>query len=176
MPIRIDEPWLAFLRDVGRALDESVEVHCLGGFVLAVLWGLPRPTGDVDFIGIRPSHAGAALLKIAGADSALAEKHRVHFQWVTIAAFPDGYETRLIDITPGGSGNLGLKALEVHDVVLAKLSRNSARDRADVEFLARRGALDRRTLSERFETELRPYVLNEARERLTLELWLGEFF
>ena len=69
-----------------------------------------------------------------------------------------------------------LKALEVHDVVLAKLSRNSPRDRADVEYLAKKGVLDRRRLEERFETELRPYLLNENRETLTLELWLAEFF
>jgi len=66
--------------------------------------------------------------------------------------------------------------MEVHDVTLAKLSRNSPRDRADVEFLAKEGTLDGRLLKERFETELRPYLLNEAREALTLELWLGEFF
>jgi hypothetical protein len=57
-----------------------------------------------------------------------------------------------------------------------QLGRNSPRDRSDVEFLARKGALDRRLLESRFEAALRPYVLNEARESLTLELWLGEFF
>jgi len=30
-------------------------------------------------------------------------------------------------------------------------------------------------LKERFEADLRPYPLNEARETLTLELWLDEF-
>ena len=49
-------------------------------------------------------------------------------------------------------------------------------DRSDVEFLTRKGALDRRLLEERFEAELRPYVLNEAREQTTLRLWLDEFF
>ena len=67
-------------------------------------------------------------------------------------------------------------ALEVHDLVLAKLGRNSPRDRSDVEFLARKGALDRKLLENRFETELRPYLLNEARESLTMKLWLEEFF
>jgi hypothetical protein len=49
MPDRIREPWLSFLRNLDQALKETVEVHCLGGFALGVLWGLPRPTGDVDF-------------------------------------------------------------------------------------------------------------------------------
>lgn len=47
---------------------------------------------------------------------------------------------------------------------------------ADVEFLARRGVLDRRVLENRFEAELRPYVLNEARHVAALRLWLDEFF
>jgi len=176
MAIRILNPWLRFLRDVDRALKEAVEVHCLGGFVLSVLWGLPRPTADVDVIEIRPHHAGEALLRIGGQGSALAEKHQIHFQRVTVAEYPEGYEGRLIDMTPPGFRRLKLKALEAHDVVLAKLSRNSARDRADVEYLTRKGVLDRHRLEERFEVELRPYLLNEKRETLTLELWLAEFF
>ena len=50
------------------------------------------------------------------------------------------------------------------------------RDRADVEFLSRKGALDRQILQERFDSELRPYVLNEKRDLLTLGLWLDELF
>jgi hypothetical protein len=61
-------------------------------------------------------------------------------------------------------------------VVLAKLSRNSPRDRADVEYLVRKGALDSRRLKERFESELRPHPFNEERETRTLELWLDEYF
>jgi hypothetical protein len=175
MPARIRQPWITFLREVDRALDESVEVHCLGGFVLSVLWGLPRPTGDVDFIEVRPGTAGEKIIAVAGEGSALAKKHQLKFQRVTIAAYPEGYESRLVDITPRGFRRLRLRAFEVHDVVLAKLSRNSPRDRADVEFLARRGALDRRRLEDRFRAELRPYVLDEARETLTLQLWLEEF-
>lgn len=151
-------------------------MHCLGGFVLAVVWRLPRPTGDIDFIEVRPSAAGEELLRIAGAGSPLATKHHLQFQRVTVAEYPEGYEGRLIDITPRGIHKLRIMALEVHDVALAKLSRNSPRDRADVEFLAKEGALDGRRLKERFDTELRPYLLNEARGAQTLELWLAEFF
>lgn len=118
MPNRIKEPWFSFLRDVDRALGEPVEVHCLGGFVLAVLWDLPRPTGDVDFIEVRPGTAGEDLLRTAGEGTALAEKHHLHFHRVTIAEYPEDYERRLNDITPRGLRRLKLKALEVHDVVL----------------------------------------------------------
>jgi len=143
---------------------------------MAVLWELPRPTGDIDFIEAAPANAASELLGIAGEGSELASRYKLHFHRVTVAEFPEDYASRLVDITPGGLGHLRLLALEVHDLALAKLGRNSPRDRWDVKFLAEQGALDRRLLQERFESELRPYVLNEVRERLTLELWVEEFF
>jgi len=36
--------------------------------------------------------------------------------------------------------------------------------------------IDPRLLEQRFEVELRPYVLNEARHAAALELWLSECF
>ena len=176
MRVEIQEPWLGFLSEVDQALTQSVEIHCLGGFVLSVLWELPRPTGDVDFIEIHPGDAGSELQAIAGEGSELASRYHLHFHQVTVAEYPEAYATRITKITPPKFRRLHLMALEVHDLVLAKLSRNSPRDRSDVEFLARKGALDRKLLENRFETELRPYLLNEARESLTMRLWLEEYF
>lgn len=82
----------------------------------------------------------------------------------------------MIEITPAGLLRLRLQSLDAHDIALAKLGRNSARDRSDIGFLVKCGALDAATLEDRFERELRPYVLNEERSRTTLELWLEEFF
>jgi hypothetical protein len=59
---------------------------------------------------------------------------------------------------------------------LAKLRRNSARDRADVKCLVDKGAIDRQVLQERFASELLPYALNEKRHTEALHLWLVEFF
>lgn len=176
MPDKFLTPWLGFLRDVDRTLNRRVEVHCLGGFVLAVLWELPRPTGDVDFVEIEPSDAGQDLLRIAGEGSEMARRHSLHFHRVTIAEFPEGYASRLIDLTPRGFKRLRIRAFEIHDLVLAKLGRNSARDRADVEFLVRKGFVDQDVLQKRYEAELRPYVLNEDRHTMTLQLWLDAFF
>ncbi len=176
MPIRIEEPWLSFLSDVDQALKEPVEVHCLGGFVLSILCGLPRYTGDVDFIEVRPASANDKLLEIAGEGTELGERHHLHFHRVTVGEYPESYESRLIDITPKRFHHLRLRALEVHDVVLAKVARNNPRDRADVEFLAERGVLDRKLLMERFEHELCAHLLNKERGVRTLELWLEEFF
>ena len=176
MPTTIAEPWLSFLAEVDRRLEHAVELHCLGGFVLAVLWGLPRPTGDIDFIECRPASASAAVQEIAGEGSELDRRFRIHVHDVGVAEYPADYVSRLVDITPEGFARLRLRALEVHDVVLTKLGRNGPRDRADVEFLARRGAIDPRILAERFEHEFGPYALNEDRSRTTLELWIEEFF
>ena len=65
MPPKIPPPWLDCLRDVDCVLGRSIEVHCLGGFVLGVLHDLPRPTGDVDFVEIAPAEAAEELLRIA---------------------------------------------------------------------------------------------------------------
>jgi hypothetical protein len=176
MPDEYLRPWIGFLRDVDHALSRPVEVHCLGGFVLAVRWGLPRPTGDVDFVEIKPADAGQDLLRIAGEGSEIAGKHHLHFHRVSIAEYPEGYASRLTNLSPRGFKRLRLRAFEVHDLVLAKLGRNSARDRADVEFLVRNGRLDPDVLRERYNTELHPYVLNEDRHTMTLGLWLDEFF
>jgi len=176
MPGKILDPWLSFLRDVDKELTQPVEVHCLGGFVMNVLWELPRPTGDVDIIEITPRTSLQHLLDIAGEGSNLARRYNLRFHLVTVAQYPEGYVSRLTDITPDRLKDLSLKALEIHDLVLAKLSRNSPRDRADVEYLVGKGALNRQVLEERFNTELRPYVLNEERETTTLKLWIAEFF
>src|SRR6266704_1058218 len=157
MPVEIPEPWLTFLQDVDRALNRPVEVHCLGGFVLGVQWGFPRPTGDVDFVDVAPAGALHELLAIAGEGSGIARKHGLHFHCAKIAEYPEGYASRLIDLTLERFSKLRLLAFEAHDLVLAKLGRNSARDRADVEFLVREGVIDRQVLEKRFELELRPY-------------------
>lgn len=176
MRTEIPDPWLGFLRDVDRTLTAPVEVHCAGGFVLAVLWNLPRPTGDVDFIDADPREAGSHLIRIAGEGTELARTHGIYFHCVTVAECPEAYVSRLVDVTPRGFKRLRVRALEVHDLVLAKLGRNSARDRADVGFLISKGVLDRQVLKERFEAELRPYVLNETRHTDALNLWLDTLF
>ena len=46
----IPEPWQSFFSDIDASLHEDVELHCLGGFVVTVLYDLARPTADVDLI------------------------------------------------------------------------------------------------------------------------------
>ncbi len=168
--------WSAFLKEVDELLAAPVQLHCLGGFVLAATYGLPRPTGDLDYITAIPLHGLPNLEETAGRDSGLARKHKLYFQHVTVADVPEDYEGRLIQLFPGRFSRLGLRALEVHDLTLAKLVRNSPVDLEDAKFLANAGKLDAGILKERYEQELRPNLANETRHDLTLRLWLDACF
>ena len=58
-------PWRASLVDVDRQLPRPIAIHCLGGFVAALYYDLPRPTNDLDYIEMVPHDAMAALQEIA---------------------------------------------------------------------------------------------------------------
>lgn len=49
-------PWSAFLDELDQAISEPIELHCVGGFVVSLLYGLPRPTGDVDYVAAIPRY------------------------------------------------------------------------------------------------------------------------
>lgn len=166
--------WPAFLSELDKRLSAPVELHCLGGFVLAVLYGVPRPTGDLDFIAAVPRDAAAAVELLAGRDSKLALKHKVYAQQVGVTDLPESYTERLVDLNLG-LHNLNLKVLEVYDLVLSKLTRNSPKDREDVKYLATKLRLSFRTTMERFAIEMKPWIPNLDRHELTLKLW-QEYF
>lgn len=168
-------PWDKFLSEFDRVLSRRVELHCLGGFVLGALYGRPRPTGDIDYIAALPGEEVKTVQALAGPESMLAKKYGVHVQYVTIADVPDDYEQRLVAIFPQQFKNLRLFALDPHDIVLSKLTRNSAVDDEDIRFLVQRGVLDPTVLQERYARELRPKITNEQRHDTTLKLWLDYF-
>jgi hypothetical protein len=88
-----------------------------------------------------------------------------------LEAYPEDYEERLAEMFPGAFRNLRLLALDPHDLVLAKLRRNSQRDREDVLHLAGAVPLSIPTLRARYE-QMRPLLGNPEREDLTLKLWI----
>src|SRR5215469_13086877 len=153
--------WRTFLQELDAQLPVPVELHCFGGFVLAVCYGLPRPTGDVDYIMATPRAAAASIELLAGEESELSKRHRLHFQRVTIADVPEDYDQRLVPIFPKDFSKLRLLAFEVHDIVLAKLSRNHPKDLEDAQFLAKAGWLDPDILRQRYRKELRPNLAND---------------
>jgi hypothetical protein len=173
MPPSIPKPWDAFLTELDQALKEPVELHCIGGFVAALLYGTTRPTADVDVLEVRPPAVKGRLVQLAGLHSALHKKHKVHLQQVTVlGSYPEHYETRLTEMFPGALVRLRLFALDPYDLALTKLERNIQRDREDVLNLAKSVPLDTAVLRKRYEDEMRPSLGNPDREDLTLRLWI----
>jgi hypothetical protein len=138
LPERMPEPWNAFFTELDSKLTEEVHLHCLGGFVISVCYGLERPTNDVDFISLHPNDQREVILTLAGEGSSLWRKHGVYLQCVTVSNLPEGYEERLIEMFPATFRNIHLYALDPYDLALSKIDRNIQRDRDDVKHLSRR--------------------------------------
>lgn len=168
----VPAPWAPFLADLDAHLTEPTELHCLGGFVVSIVHGLERPTADIDVLASTSGTDAAALARLAGKGSRLHKRHKVYLDIVTIATVPERYEERLVEFARGRFTRLTLKALEAHDVVLAKLERNIDRDREDLKRLAASGHVDADTLRQRYANELRPLLGRPEREDLTLQLWI----
>src|SRR5260370_37314549 len=94
-------PWSAFLDELDQAISEPIELHCIGGFVVRLLYGLPRPTGDVDYVAAIPRYRPEELEQLAGRGSKLAAKDKVHLAHVTVATMPEEYELRLKKMVTG---------------------------------------------------------------------------
>lgn len=96
----LPEPWKSFFSEIDAAQSEEVELHCLGGFVMTVLYGLERPTSDVDVLPIGSNSAFTTLTDLAGEGSKLHKKHKVYLQVVGVASVPDDYEDRVTEMFP----------------------------------------------------------------------------
>ncbi len=174
---KLPSPWREFLLDVDNLLSEPIALHCLGGFVATIRYGLGRVTGDVDYVEIVPFDKLSDLQQLAGAGSALAKKHGLYFQHVTVASLPDSYGDHLTELFPGQLRHLRLFALEPHDLALSKLARNSPVDREDVAHLARMVPLDPDLLRTRYEQELRPIAIGNLQTLdATLKMWIEAYF
>jgi len=169
--------WAAFLKELDGLLDEPIELHCIGGFAVVAQYGLPRSTNDLDYYSITPCNRERELQEIAGEGSQLARKHKVFIHNASIASVPESYEDRLIEVFPGRFKNIRLLVLDPYDLVLSKLSRNSQRDREDVEYLARTQNLDAGILLERYQKEMRAYMTGSLDwHDGTLDFWIKAYF
>lgn len=173
----LPDPWLAFLSELDILLPHAVEIRCLGAFLLAAVYAVPRFTGDLDCLEIFPSSATPVVEKLAGPNSRLARKHRVWVQHVGtgIVDLPDDYERRL-ERLDFGFEKLQLSALEVYDLVLSKLTRNSPKDREDVKFIAQQQKLSYAVAYDRFVKDMRPWVARADWHEGTLQKVWKEYF
>jgi hypothetical protein len=169
---KLPSPWDRFLEELDGLLCEPVHVHCIGGFVVSLFYGLPRPTADIDYFALVPYASVNELQALAGEGSKLAQKYKLYFQYVPTISLPEDYEMRLTEMYRGRFKKLHLYAPDPYDLILSKLERNSPKDRDDVAFLAESLHLSPEVLRERYTTELRSYLANETRHDLILKLWL----
>lgn len=172
-PEKLPEPWNSFLTEIDHLATEDIELHCIGGFVVSLRYGLGRPTGDIDIVEARPAKAKPWLTATAGTGSALHKKHKVYLQVVTVASIPENYESRLTELFVGRLKRLRLFVPDPYDLALSKLTRNFDVDADDVKRLAATCALDLDVLKSRYEGEVRPIVIGPVdRHDRTLQLWI----
>ena len=163
-------PWDKFLREVDAQLPEEVHLVCIGGFVLAALYGFPRPTDDLDYVSNIPKQASELIEEIAGKNSALAPtRQSLHPFRGRCVDIPEEYEDRLLPILLAYE-RLQIAVPDPYDLVLSKLTRNSPKDREDVKHVAIKSQLSFATIMERFENEM-DWIANAERHRTTLNLW-----
>jgi hypothetical protein len=174
MPDTIPEPWFSFLKELDELATSTVRLDCIGGFVVTMLYGLSRTTGDLDVLEITPKCAAVAFAEVATQGGRLHQKYKVYLDQVGVAQPPYEYESRLVEMFPGVFRHLRLMALDPYDLALTKLDRNIERDRSDVRYLARTIPFDLDLLQERYRTELRPYLTNPDRADLSLQLWIED--
>jgi hypothetical protein len=169
----LPSPWKEFLLEFDSMLPEPLELHCIGGFVICYFYGLPRPTGDIDYYSAVPANLN--LIEMAGADSALAKKYKIRLHQVAVTNLPEDYASRLTEMFPEMLKNLRLYAPDPYDFILSKLERNSAKDRDDTDYIFKTKKLSSQSLHERYEKELRPYLSKENWHDDTLKLWIEIF-
>jgi hypothetical protein len=167
------EPWRSFLRDLDSALKGSVELRCLGGFVVTQQYGIGRTTSDIDFLAAIKGSSDD-LEALAGRASELYRKYGLYLQYVGVVTPPCDYADRLRHMFPSAPWKrLTLLALDATDLALSKLERNSERDREDFLGLASAGLLDLEAFQTRYREELRPYLLSRHEwHDQTVEFWL----
>lgn len=169
---KIPEPWKSFLMEIDAVLEQETQFHCLGGFVIAMLYNLKRETSDLDFISCIPQETDLKVYELAGEGSKLHKKYGVYLDSVKIATVPDNYEDRLTEMFPGDFKYLKLFALNPYDLALSKLERNLQHDREDMLYLAENVPLDLEAFKQIYDNELRVYLEDNIRHRSTFNLWL----
>ena len=160
------------MNEIDAVLEQETHFHCLGGFVIAMLYNLKRETSDLDFISCIPRENDLRFYELAGESSKLYKKYGVYLDPVKIATVPDNYEDRLIEMFPGELNYLKLFALDPYDLALSKLERNLQHDREDMLYLAQNVPLDLEIFKQRYDDELRVYLEDNIRHRSTFSLWI----
>jgi hypothetical protein len=172
--LTLDSPWHEFLTEINDRLTAPVQLVCIGGFVVTKIYGFSRATGDLDQILTKPRKLSGELEQLAGYGSDLHRKYRLYLDNVAIVTMPMNYEERLTE-APYQYPKINLLIPDIYDLVLSKLERNSPKDQADVEYLAKQNKLSFNLLRKRFDEEL-DFIANRDRHVTTLDALWREWF
>ena len=112
---RPPEPWHSFLDELDAGVGKPTQLHCMGGFVVSLLYGFSRPTADIDVLAVIPRDSQARM-GIATRGGPLHRKYNVYLDLVTIASVPDSYEARMVPMFSGIYHRLELFALDPYDL------------------------------------------------------------
>jgi Nucleotidyltransferase of unknown function (DUF6036) len=118
------EPWFSFLRELDQLAQEQIQLHCMGGFVISLLYGFSRPTADLEVLSVNPRDA-RGLLEAGTRGSELHRRFKVYLDLIGIASLPEDYSDRLIQMYPKAFQYLRLLALDPYDLALSKLGGTS---------------------------------------------------
>ncbi len=87
-PNDVPEPWNSFLQGLESAVTTRTDMHCLGGFVVSIVYGFHRPTFDFDVLAVTPQSSETKLLELGGKGSTLERIHHVFLDRVGVASVP----------------------------------------------------------------------------------------
>jgi hypothetical protein len=147
----------AFFVDIDRAWQplgtEPVLLHLIGSTALMLLTGYERGTKDSDVLETAELSVSMReqLTRLAGPASDLRRRHRMYIEIVPgglpfLPQVPTWHDVEL----PEAALNLRLRALDVVDVVVAKLIRFNSTDVEDIEAMVKLGRIPRDQLIARF--------------------------
>lgn len=163
-------PARGLLAEVARAWAvEAATLRVIGATALALQVDYDRGTKDADVLRATglSDEAATHLLDLAGPGTPLAKRWRLHVELVPngIPFLPHGPVWREISL-PDAPSRITVLVLDVVDVVVSKLKRFHANDRADVGAMIAAGHVEHARFVERFRSAVDEFIYDARAEEL----------
>lgn len=151
-----------------RWAQPPVTLKVIGTSALALRVGYLRGTRDADVLETLDPAASAHLLHLAGPDSELALRWRVYVELVGrgLPFLPMGPQWHPVALPGAPDGIVSVLALDVVDVVVSKLKRFHANDRADIDAMVQAGHVTHGALVARFCSAVERFAGDARAEEL----------
>jgi Nucleotidyltransferase of unknown function (DUF6036) len=156
-----------FLRDVDRSWrvpteSTKIRLDIIGASALRLQTELTRGTKDSDVLQTNQltDEIQAALIELAGVDTALHGKHRLYIEVVSqgvpfLAHAPKWHELAELSAS---LMHFDVRVLDIVDVVVSKLKPFRASDRQDIDEMIEAGRVPHDQLIERFEAAFDRFI------------------